>query len=144
MWLSRNGSVNMVDAAAYNMATLLSGIVALGALVFADWARPRVVPMLLGVAGAIAAFGLTAFVSGIFVLARLQEEVWFYGAGSYAGDPGRKQTIVPADGPYFFAIAALVGAIATLGLAIIWLRQPRGTRVLPKSSSPHAPFTAVR
>lgn len=80
MWVNKRGFAGTIDAAGYNMAALLSGIVAICALAFADWARPRaVVPMLLGVAGAIAAFGLTVWVSGVAVLARVQGEVWFYG-----------------------------------------------------------------
>jgi hypothetical protein len=145
MWLTRRGFAEMIDAAAYNMAALLTGIVALGALAFADWARTRATfAMLLGVAGAIAAFGLTVFATGVFVLARWQGEVWFYGAWDYAEDPGKKQTIVPADGPYFFFVAAFAGAIATSGLAVIWLRQRRDAQPAAGGLPASAPSSVLR
>lgn len=105
------GHTTVIDAAGYNMAALLSGVAALVA---------------------IAAFGLTVAASGIYVLARMQGEVWYYGTGGFA-DMGEKWTLYPDPGPPFFALAALIGAPASHALAILWLRRPQGdpSRLVP-------------
>lgn len=144
-YAKRSGFVFITDAAGYNIVALLSGVVALGALGFAAWARPRVFLTALALAGAVAAFGLTVFMSGLAVSARFQGEVWFYGTDSYATDAaemGRRVTIDAADGPYFFVAAALLGAIATLGLGVMWLRQSRSER--PSAEAPVMSAEALR
>jgi hypothetical protein len=146
-WTS--GSTTITDAAAYNVAALFSGVLALAALGVAFWARPRVILPVLSAAVAIAAFGLTAYVAGIYWLARLQGEVLDYGAGGTkekvypaSGQPffpqrgtliteigGEQWRVYPAAGPPFFATAAIIGAVSTLVLAISWLRQSHGKAV---------------
>jgi hypothetical protein len=78
----------------------------------------------LGALVTIAAFGLTIYASGISWLARTRGEVYLYGLGEFKRITDK---VHPAVGPYFFATAALIGAIATLALAVSWVRQPRGT-----------------
>jgi hypothetical protein len=124
MWVGRN-QIN-TDAAVYNVAALLSGVVALAALAVAFWARPRLVLPVLSALAALAAFGLTAYVSGVYVWARMQGQVWVYAGWSISEGMGSKWTVHPAWGPPFFTLAALIGAVATLGLASAWLRQPQG------------------
>ena len=121
------------DAAGYNAVAVLSGVVVLAALGFAFWAGPRLIHPLLGAAVAGAAFGLSVYVSGVGVVARLRGGVWSYAGWSFERvDPG--ETVYPAPGPPFFALVALIGAVATLALAIAWLRQP------PADASPRIPF----
>jgi hypothetical protein len=122
-WVNKRGGTIATDAAGYNMAALVSGAVALAALGFAFWARPRVVLPVLGVAFAIAAFGLTVVVSGLYGLVRLRGEVLFYGASEVIADGPR---VNPAIGPPFFATAALIGAVSTVALGVGWLLQPKG------------------
>ncbi|MGH2617985.1 MAG: hypothetical protein ACRDJC_22380, partial [Thermomicrobiales bacterium] len=52
--------------------------------------------------------------------------VWVYAGWSFSEGMGRKSTVYPAWGPPFFALAALIGAIASLALAVSWLRTPKG------------------
>lgn len=74
----------VTDAGIYNVVASASGGVALIALAIALSTRPRVVIPVLSLVPAIAAFGLSIFVSGLGVWARLQGEIWFYGAGALA------------------------------------------------------------
>ncbi|MGH2618713.1 MAG: hypothetical protein ACRDJC_26085, partial [Thermomicrobiales bacterium] len=67
------GRTIATDAAVYNVAALLAGVVALAV---AFWARPHLVLPMLGTLVAIAAFGLTAYVSGVYVWAGMQGQVW--------------------------------------------------------------------
>jgi hypothetical protein len=112
------GSPTTMDSAGYNFAALGSGVVALAALGVAFWARPRVVVPLLGAAVAMAAFGLTAYVSGTYWLALSRGEALLEGRFAMP----EKMTVFPAWGPPFFATAALFGAISALALAVLWLR----------------------
>jgi hypothetical protein len=125
MWVQ--GRTTATDAAGYNVVALLSGVVVLAALGVALWARPRVVLPLLGALVAVAAFVLTAYVCGVDVWARLQGQVWVYASWSISEGTGRNSTVYPAWGPPFFALAALIGATASLVLAISWLRQPKSS-----------------
>jgi hypothetical protein len=120
----KDGGTTMTVAAAYNMAALFSGTVALVALGGALRARPRLILPLLGAVVAIAAFGLTAFVAGIDGLARTRGEVYLYGVSEFTRVNAK---IHPSVGPPFFTLAAVIGAMATLALAVSWLRQPRDT-----------------
>ena len=105
-----------------NVVTSASGVVALIALAIALNTRPRVVIPVLSLLPAIAAFGLSTFVSGLGVWARLQGEIWLYGAWSFAGDQGAEQWIAhPARGTFIFTFLAVLGALATLSLALTWL-----------------------
>lgn len=124
-WVEGNRGGTTTDAAGYNLAALVSGVVALAALALALYLRPRVVLPVLGAAVAIAAFALTIVASGVYVWALLQGEIWFYGAGGFAEGMCRKCTVHPAWGPPFFALAALIGALASLALAVGWLRPPK-------------------
>jgi hypothetical protein len=54
----------------------------------------------------------------------MQGQVWVYAGWSISEGMGRKWTVYPAWGPPFFTIAALIGAISALALAVNWLRQP--------------------
>jgi hypothetical protein len=63
--------------------------------------------------------------SGVSVVARLRGQVYFYGIGEFT-DIGRNETVYPAPGPPFFALAAFVGFLASLALTITWLRDPEG------------------
>ncbi len=121
------GHTTATDAAGFNVVALLSGVVAIAALACALGARPRVVLPVLGAVVAIASFGLTAYVSGVYVWARMQGQVWSFAGWNMSEGMGRKWTLYPAPGPPFFTLAALVGVAATLALAIGWLRQPRGS-----------------
>jgi hypothetical protein len=62
-----DGHTTGTDAAVYNVVALVFGVVALAALAIAFWASPRLVVPALGALVAIAAFGLTAYVSGVYV-----------------------------------------------------------------------------
>ena len=125
-WVEANSTTT--DAAGYNAVAVLSGVVALAALGFANWARPRMIPVALPVLGAVAAaaaFGLTVVTAGVYVVARLRGQVYFYGIGEFS-DIGRNETVYPPPGPPFFALAAFVGFLASLALTITWLRDPEG------------------
>jgi hypothetical protein len=117
----KDGGTTVTVAAAYNMAALFSGTVALVALGGALWTRPRLILPLLGAVVAITAFGLTAFVAGLDGLARTRGEVYLYGVSEFARVTAK---IHPSVGPPFFALAAATGAVTTLALAVSWLRQP--------------------
>ncbi|MCC6312602.1 MAG: hypothetical protein IT337_01215 [Thermomicrobiales bacterium] len=132
-WEAVRGTSSATDAGGYNAVAVFSGVVALAALGFALWARPRPVLPLLGAAVAVAAFGLTAYAAGVFVVARLRGGVWVYACWCFEGLRDG-WTVAPAPGPPFFALAALVGAIASLALAASWLRQPNG------DAAPRVPF----
>jgi len=132
-WEEVRGTSSATDAGAYNAVAVFSGVVALAALGSALWARPRPVLPLLGAAAAVAAFGLTAYAAGVFVVARLQGGIWVYACWCFERLHDG-WTVTPAPGPPFFALAALVGAIASLALAVSWLRQPNGDAV------PRVPF----
>lgn len=127
MWVKANGS-STTDAGFYNAAAVFSGVVALLALTVALNMRPRVVVPALTALAAAAAFGLSVYVSGLYVWARWQGEIWFYGAGWFAEDPGPKWMVSLPWGPPYFALAALVGALASLALAVTWLWRPRRPR----------------
>lgn len=114
------GHVTATDAAGYNVVALLSGVVALTALGVAFWTRPRFVLPVLGALVAVAAFGLTAYVSGIDVLARTRGEVYLYGVGEFMRVTAK---VNPAIAPPFFAFAAVVGAVSAFALAVSWIRQ---------------------
>lgn len=109
------------DAGIYNVIASASGLVALIALAIALNTRPRGVIPVLSLLPALAAFGVSLYVSGLGVWARLHGEIWLYGAGSFAGDWGEKYIAHPARGPFIFAFLALLGVLATLGLALTWL-----------------------
>lgn len=126
MWIKGNGRNVVTDAAGYNAVAVLSGTLALLALAVALNMRPRVVVPALTALAAAAAFGLSVYVSGLYVWARWQGEIWFYGAGWFAEDPGPKWMVSLPWGPPYFALAALVGALASLALAVTWLWRPRG------------------
>jgi hypothetical protein len=119
------GGTRITDAAGYPAAAFLSGLAVLAILAAAHAARPRVVVPVLGAVAAVAAFGLSVFVSGLGAVARWQGRVWFYGGGGDFG-PTKGWTVYPADGPPVFFVVALVGAVAALALAIAWLRLPSG------------------
>ncbi len=123
------GHVTATDAAGYIIVAILSGVVALAALALAFRSRPRLVLPVLGTLTAISAFGLTVVAAGVDVVARWQGQVWIYAGWSIAEDMGRKWTVYPAWGPPFFTLAALIGAAASLVLAISWLRKPNGYAV---------------
>jgi hypothetical protein len=137
MWVG--GHTTATDAAGYNMVALLCGVVVLAALAVALWMRERQTRALpaLGALVAVAAFGLTAYVSGIYVWARLQGQVWGYAGWSISeGMVGRNETVYPASGPPFFTLAALIGAVATLALAVGWLLSySSGPRTSPRTST---------
>lgn len=129
----KDGDTTMTVAAAYNMAALFSGTVALVALGGALWARPRLVLPLLGALVVIAAFGLTAYVAGIDGLARTRGEVYLYGVGEFMRVNAK---VHPSFGPPFFALAALIGAAATLALAVSWLLSHNSeTKTTPRTST---------
>lgn len=111
------------DAAIYNIVASFSGVVALIALAVALNTRPRVVLSVLSLLPALTAFGLSIFVSGLGVWARLQGEIWLYAAGEFAGDLGENWVAHPARGPFLFSFLAVIGALATLGLMLVWLRD---------------------
>lgn len=116
------------DAGIYNVVAVFSGIVVLAFLAFALWARERdwrALPALSALISS-AAFALSVFASGVFVWARWRGEVWSYAGWSFTGGPGRNETLHLPWGPPFFTLAAFVGAVTCLGLAITWLRPPLG------------------
>lgn len=125
MWVSKTSTAT--DAAGYNVVAVLAGIVALAALAVALWMRPQeVILPVLGTLVAAAAFGISAYVSGVDVWARLHGQVWSYAGWTASAAVRTKSTVYPAWGPPFFTAAALLGAIATLSLAILWLRLGEG------------------
>jgi hypothetical protein len=115
---------SITDAGLYNFAVTASGIVALIALAVALNTRPRVVIPVLSLLPALAAFGLSIYVAGLSVWARLQGEIWFYGSWSFAGD-FEGYDAHPARGPFIFTFLAILGTAATLGLALMWLSGDR-------------------
>jgi hypothetical protein len=126
MWVG--GHTTSTDAAGYNVVALLCGVVALAALAIALWMRERQMSALpaLGALVAVAAFGLTAYVSGVYVWARMQGQVWVYAGWSISEGMVRNETVYPAWGPPFFTLAALVGAVSALALAVSWMSLRRG------------------
>jgi hypothetical protein len=116
---NQNRGTTIIDSpASYVGLMSLCGLVAFVALAVALWRRLAVAAALV----AVAAFGLTAYVSGIYVWARMQGQVWGYAGWSISeGMVGRNETVYPAWGPPFFTLAALFGAVATLALAVSWL-----------------------
>ncbi len=121
-WVTYTKTTSSVtDAGIYNVIASASGVVALIALAIALNTRPRVVIPVLSLLPAIAAFGLSTYVSGLSVWARLQGEIWFYGTWSFAGEVGKNEIAYPSRGVFIFALLALLGALATLGLAWTWL-----------------------
>lgn len=118
---------SITDAGLYNAVATVSGIVALVALAVALNTRPRVVIPVLGLLLAMAAFGLSIYVSGMGVWARLQGEIWLYGSWSFAG--GFEGYVAhPARGLFFFTFLAVLGAMAALGLGCCWLHDARLAR----------------
>ena len=68
----------------------------------------------------------------MFVWAAMQGKTWYYGGaaaahwlGDFADDMGSKWTVHPAQGPFIFAPIAIIGALAALGLCLVWLLQTR-------------------
>lgn len=112
---------SVTDAGIYNVIASASGVVALIALAIAINTRPRVVIPVLGLVPALAVFGLSTYVSGLSVWARLQGEIWFYGTWSFAGDVGKKMIAYPSRGVFIFTFLAILGVVATLGMALTWL-----------------------
>jgi hypothetical protein len=128
-WVRLNGrGQTITDGAVYNLIASLSGIIVLIALAVALHMRPRLVIPALSLLLAVAAFGLSAFVSGLGVWARSQGKVWAYGVDAFADDRGPKWVVYPADGPYIFTFLATLGFVATAGMGIIWLRSAREDR----------------
>lgn len=135
-WVKLSGrGQSMTDGAIYNSVAFLSGIVALIALALALRFRPRLVVPVAGVLLAVAAFGFSLFVSGLGVWARVQGEIWAYSPGTFAEDLGPKWVVYPAVGPFVFSFLATVGALATLGLGVTWLRDARYSRLALRSSA---------
>lgn len=112
------------DAAGYNIAATFSGTVVIGFLSIAVWQRPRIVIPTLAALLAMAAFALSIFASGIFVLARARGEIFSYASGT-SWTPRRWDGVYPAIGPFIFTPLALIGAIATFALVVIWLNEAR-------------------
>jgi hypothetical protein len=121
----------------YNLTTTLSGIVAQIGLAVALNSGTHLVVSLLALLAAIGAFGLAALVAGVSVWALMQGEVWFYGAasqytsplGDFAGNTfASAKTVFPAQAPYVFTAVAILGAVATLGLALLRLARNRQAR----------------
>ena len=125
--LNRRGQT-ITDGAVYNLVAFLTGIVVLISLACALNMRLRPGIRVLSLVVAISAFGLSAFVSGLGVWARLQGEIWAYGVDAFAKDLGPKWAVYPADGPYLFTAVAVLGAVTTIGLGIVWLRDARRSR----------------
>ena len=116
----RNKSTVMVDSAAsYVGLVSLYGLVACVALALGAWRRLQVVSVLV----AAAAFAGAAYVIGNFWLGLSQGIVLLDGRPvSTMGYPNwtvRWPPMLP-----LFALAALIGAVSALVLAILWLRQP--------------------
>lgn len=134
-WVLKRGAAT--EGAVYNLATTFCGIIALTGLAVALNTRPRRLIPLLGLLATIGAFCLTILVAGVSVWALMQGEVWFYGAasqytsplGDFAGEAfASAESVFPAQAPYVFTAAAIVGAVATLGLALLWLVNDRHER----------------
>lgn len=127
-WEAVQGSSAATDAGGYNAIVVAAGVAALIALGFAHWARPGRVLSLLGMATAVTAFGLGVYATAVFVVARWQGGIWVYACWCYAAvSPG--WTVTPAPGPPIFMVVALVGAIASVVLAVSWMRQPKSEAV---------------
>jgi hypothetical protein len=134
--LNRRGQT-ITDGAAYNLVAFLTGIVVLISLAFALNTRSHPGIRVLSLVVAILAFGISVFVSGLGVWARLQGEIWAYGVDAFAKDLGPKWAVYPASGPFIFTSVAVLGAVATIGLGLSWLREARRPRKAPwKSSHP--------
>jgi hypothetical protein len=116
------GHTTATDAAGYGIVATIAGVLALAALAFALWARPRLVLATLGTFMAAMAFVLAAAFAGLDVWARLQGKVWTYAAMTMSA-PDARQTVYLAFGPPIFMTIAAIGAIASLGLAAEWAHQ---------------------
>ncbi|MFN8593479.1 MAG: hypothetical protein U0031_18630 [Thermomicrobiales bacterium] len=112
------------DAAGYNIAATFAGMMIIVCLSIAVWQRPRIVIPTLSALLATAAFALSIFASGIFILARSRGEIFSYASGTSL-TPKRWDGVYPAVGPFVFAPVSVIGAIATLVLIVIWLRRAR-------------------
>jgi hypothetical protein len=115
------GHNTSTDAAGYGIVTTFAGVLALASLAFAAWTRPRLVLPILGVFVATAAFILAAVFARLDVWARLQGQVWTYAAMTISAPEG-EWTVYLAPGPPIFMTIAALGAIASLGLAVAWVR----------------------
>lgn len=111
---TRNTINTITDAKMYNVIASVSGVVALTTC-------PRIVIPVLSLVPAFAAIGLSIFVFGHGVWARLQGEIWLYADWRFAGDQGAGWVAYPARGTFIFALLAVLGALATLGLPSTWL-----------------------
>lgn len=118
------GNVTAIDAAGYNIAAVISGIVALSAIAIAMRMRQNVVVSALALSMATVAFFFTLLAAGVDVWARMQGQVWSYAGGSMSR-PQRGWTVYPTLGPPIFVVVAPIGILSTISLAIVRLRRRR-------------------
>jgi hypothetical protein len=114
-WVKESANARQVstirDAAGWDAVAILSGTVAIVALVVGRWARLRPVVAVLCAATAAAAFGAAAVAAGRYWLDLTR------GAGQIEG-----YVMQPATGPPLVAVLAVVGAGCALALGLGWLR----------------------
>ena len=108
---ARRVSTTIRDAAGWDAVAILSGTVAIVALVVGRWARSRPVVAVLCAATAAGAFGAAALAAGRYWLDLSR------GAGQIEG-----YVMHPATGPPLVAVLAVVGAGCALALGLGWLR----------------------
>jgi hypothetical protein len=118
----RHNFTSVVDSpASYVGLVSLCGLVAFIALAVALWRRWSP-----AAAASAAAFAYGAYVVGSFWLGLSQGVILLDGSLTPEMGPPRWTVHWPPLLP-FFAIAAVIGALASLALAVSWLRLPRRT-----------------
>lgn len=121
------GSTTLIDSGGWNIVVTLCGAVALVALAAGVLSRRLEVASALVAAFA---FAFAAYVAGSYWLALLRGEVLLEGRSAL----GPEWSVYPSSAPPVFALAALLGAMASLALAVCWWRQPNAAAL------PRVPF----
>ena len=107
------------DNMPYDFLAFFAGVVAIVGLIFAVLSHPHRRPMVLGAVAAIPGFALTAGAYGFYWwevsrgIFRVDGDVWV----------PDDWTIHPMAGYRWFAIAAAMGAMATLTLTLRWRQR---------------------
>lgn len=118
VWANRGGGT-ITDAAGWDWAAPVSGIVAIAGLVAGVFTRPRVAIPVLGAAVATAAFAMAAFAAGSFWVATMQGTAQPQGFVPGRSDP---YEVLMSPNPQPFAVVATVATGFALVLTVSWLQ----------------------
>lgn len=118
----KNDFISVIDSpASYVWLVSLCGLVAFAVLAIGLWRHSA-----LAAALAAAAFAYAAYVAGNFWLGLSQGVVLLDGSPTPEMGPPRWTVHWPPLLPLFL-VAAIVGTLSALALAVAWMRQPGGT-----------------